>query len=78
MCRGWKLLLMSHLPLKGSVPLKLQPEFCEPEGTEVHEESFSPTEVPFHCKAKMKIQFCPISVLNGLCKQPVGEISTFF
>lgn len=54
MCRGWKLLLMSHLPLKGSVPLKLQAECCEPEGTEVHKESFSPTEVPFHFKGELQ------------------------
>lgn len=54
MCRGWKLLLMSCLPLKDSAPLKLQPECCKPEGTKVHEESFSPTKVPFHFKGELQ------------------------
>lgn len=54
MCRVWKLLLMSHLPLKGSARLKLQPECCKPEGTKVLEESFSPTKVPFHFKDELQ------------------------
>lgn len=36
----------------------------------------SPFTLKVNCKAKMKIQFCPISVLNALHNQAVGEVPT--
>lgn len=36
----------------------------------------SPFTLKVNCKAKMKTQFSPISVLNALRSQAVGEAST--
>lgn len=35
----------------------------------------SPFTLKVNCKAKMKILLCPISALNALCNQAVGEVS---
>lgn len=35
----------------------------------------SPFTLKVNCKAKMKIHLCPMSALNALCNQVVGEVS---